>query len=98
MGETVVATHADNWGIPEYTIKLTFTYHQESEHWVGVCTELGTSAFAETREQMQAELRDAVELQLNEVTRIADVTEYLADNDVEIVPSKLPKQAGFAIA
>ncbi len=98
MGETVVVTHADNRGIPDYTIKLTFAYHQESEHWVGVCTELGTSAFAETREQMQTELRDAVELQLNEVARIADVKDYLAYNDVEIVPSKLAKQAEFVIA
>ncbi len=47
---------------------------------------------------MQAELKDAVELQLNEVARIADVKDYLADNRVEIVPSKLPKQAGFVIS
>ncbi len=53
MQETVVVTHTDNRGIPDYTVKLTFSYQQESEHWVGVCAELGTSAFAETRERMQ---------------------------------------------
>ncbi len=95
--ETIVVTHTDDLGIPDYTFNLTFTYLQEEGQWVGVCAELGTSAFADTPEQMQTELKDAVELQLNGVARITDVKDYLTDNDVEIVPSKLPKQAGFAI-
>ena len=95
--ETVVVTHTDNLGVPDYTIKLTFAYLQEAGHWVGVCAELGTSAFADTLEQMQTELKDAVELQLNEVERITDVKDYLADNDVAIVPAKQPRQSGFAI-
>lgn len=31
MRETVLVTHTDNSGIPDYTINLTFAYHQESE-------------------------------------------------------------------
>ncbi len=27
--ETIVVTHTDNSGIPDYTIKLTFAYHEE---------------------------------------------------------------------
>ena len=98
MRDTIVVTHTNDLGTPDYAFNLTFTYLQEEGQWVGVCTELGTSAFAETLEQMQAELRDAVELQLNGVAQIADVKGYLADNDVVIVPSKLPKQAGFVIS
>ena len=96
--ETIVVTHTDNSGITDYTIKLTFAYHEEEGQWVGICTELGTATCAETLELTQMELKDAVELQLNEVDRISDVQGYLADNDVEIVPSKLPKQSGFAIS
>lgn len=95
--EKVAVTHTDNSAIPDYTFNLTFTYQQESGQWVGICAELGTSAFAETLEQMQYELRDAVELQLNEMERIADMREYLADNFVVIQPIKPLSQVGFAI-
>ena len=95
--ETVLVAHRDSRGFPDYTIKLSFTYHQESGQWVGVCDELGTSAFADTAAQMQAELLEAVELQLNEVARLTDVRAYLADNQVEILPIELPEHAGFAI-
>ena len=95
--ETIVVTHADNSGITDYTIKLTFAYHEEEGQWVGVCDELGTSAFADTMEQMKTQLRDAVELQLNGVERITNVRDYLADNQVVIQPVKLSQQAGFTI-
>jgi len=96
--ETIVVTHTDDLGIPDYTFNLTFAYLQKEGQWVGVCAELGTSTLADTLEQMQIELKEAVELQLNGIARITDVKDYLTDNDVEIVPSKLPKQAGFAIS
>ncbi len=87
--ETVRATHRTFRGVlSDYTFELTFTFQQESGLWVGICTELGTSAFADTFEQMRSELREAVLLQLNEIERIADVREYLADNQVSIVPTK----------
>ena len=95
--ETIVVTHTDNSGIADYTIKLTFAYHEEEGQWVGICTELGTATCAETLEQTQAELREAVELQLNGAERITDVLDYLADNQVVIQPVKLSRQAGFAI-
>ena len=95
--ETIVVTHADNSGITDYTIKLTFAYHEEEGQWVGVCDELGTSAFADTMEQMKTELRDAVELQLNEMERIADIHDYLAHNQVAIQPVNLPEHAGFSV-
>ena len=98
MRETVVVMHTDESGALDYTIKLTFAYHQEAGQWLGVCTELGTPAFAETLEQMQAELKDAVELQLNGMAQLSDVKDYLSDNGVEIMPAKLLKQAGFAIS
>lgn len=95
--ETIVVTHTDNSGITDYTIKLTFAYHEEEGQWVGFCEELGTSAFADDLEQTEAELREAVELQLNGVEGITDVRAYLADNQVVVQPVKPSRQAGFAI-
>ncbi|MCE2501396.1 MAG: hypothetical protein J4G13_11120 [Dehalococcoidia bacterium] len=96
--ETMVVTHTDNSGVTDYTIKLAFAYHEEEGQWVGICIELGTATCAETLEQTQTELKDAVELQLNGVDRISDVKSYLADNGVEIVPVELPRPSGFAIS
>ena len=95
--ETIVVTHTDNSGITDYTIKLTFAYHEEEGQWVGLCEELGTSAFSEDLEQTKAELREAVELHLNGVERITDVRDYLADNQVVIQPVEISREAGFAV-
>ena len=95
--ETVQVIHRDTSGAPDYIINLTLNYCQDSGQWVGVCDELGTSAFADDLEQTQVELREAVELQLNGVERLADVRDYLADNQVVIQPVKLSQQAGFAV-
>ena len=47
------------------------------------------------------QLRESVELQLNEMERLCHIEEYLADNHVQvvqIVPSGCPEEAGFAVA
>lgn len=88
--ETVQVIHRDKSGAPDYIINLTLNYCQESGQWVGVCEELGTSTYDASFEQMKIELREAVELQLNEMERLADVRDYLAHNDVEIILTKLP--------
>ena len=95
--ETVQVIHRDKSGAPDYIINLTLNYCQDTGQWVGVCEELGTSTHDDSFEQMKIELREAVELQLNGVERLADVRDYLADNQVVIQPVKLSQQAGFAV-
>ena len=97
MTESVQVIHSDEFGKSDYIINLTLNYYQEAGQWIGFCEELGTSAFADDLEQTQAELREAVELQLNGVERITDVRDYLVANEVVIQPVKLSRQAGFAI-
>ena len=49
---------------------------------------------------MREELRDAVELQLNEVERLCDVRDYLEANHVQVVPIDVaasPEEAGFVV-
>ena len=97
MTESIQVVHSDESGASDYIIKLTLNYYQEAAQWIGFCEELGTCAYADDLEQTQVELREAVELQLNGVERLANIQEYLADNQVVIQPVKLPRQAGFAI-
>ena len=78
MQESITVIHTDDEGFSDYAITLTCTYVQESRKWVGVCEELGTSTFSDSLEDTQAELREALELQLNEVEGLGYVREYLA--------------------
>lgn len=81
-------THWDEMGNPDFMLGLTLDYQQETGQWVGVCLELGTSAFAVTQEQAESELREAVELQLNEMERLGYLREYLAAQGVTVTHLK----------
>lgn len=96
--ETIQVFHSDASGVPDYSITLTCTYGQEGDQWVGICTELVTSTFAETLEQTRIELQEAVQLQLNEVEHLADVRDYLAENRILVVPLNQSEATGFAVA
>ena len=95
MRDTIGAVHRDAQGCPDYVSVLTLDYQQESGQWVGVCVELGTSAFADTPEQADLELREAVELQLSEMERLTHLREYLAVQGVPVIPLE-PATAGAA--
>jgi predicted RNase H-like HicB family nuclease len=80
--DTVTVIHRNGQGSPDYVIVLTFEYSEDSGKWIGVCRGLGTSAFADTLEQVREELCEAVELQLNEMERLAHVQDFLEENHV----------------
>ena len=71
--ESVTVIHRDSQGSPDYVFTLSFEYGEETHQWVGVCPELGTSAFANNLDQVRSELREAVELQLNELGRLTEI-------------------------
>ncbi len=101
MRDTASIIHRDKEGSPDYVIVLTFDFCEEAGQWVGVCLELGTSVFADTLQQVQLELREAVELQLNEIERLGFVDDYLAENRVGIAPTvsaDASAASGFAVA
>ena len=101
MRDTVAVIHRNGQGSPDYVIVLTFEYSEEAGKWVGVCLELGTPAFSDTLEQVREELQEAVELQLNEVERLAHIQDFLEENHVRIVQigtGTTPQEAGFAVA
>ena len=98
--ESVTVIHRDSQGSPDYVFTLSFEYGEETHQWVGVCPELGTSAFANNLDQVRSELREAVELQLNELGRLTEIQDYLVENHVHIVPIGPPtgQAAGFVVA
>lgn len=101
MRDSVAVIHRDTQGSPDYIIVLTFEFSQEEGEWVGLCLELGTSAFADSLEQTRLELQEAVELQLNEMERLTDISGYLLENHVRIVPieaSDSSTPVGFAFS
>ncbi len=98
MRDTATVIHRNTEGSPDYVIVLTLEFSQESDQWVGLCLELGTSTFADTLDQTRVELQDAVELQLNEVERLGYIQDYLAENHVRIVPVDAVNTSGFAVA
>ena len=90
-------THRDAQGSIDYWGVLTVELGQEGGQWVGVCRELGTATQADTLAEVEADLREAIDLQLNEMARLTDVLEYLADNQVRFAPISMPQETGFAV-
>ena len=101
MREQAAYLHRGNKGVYDHVLTLTLDYVEEDGQWVGVCLELGTSTFAESLETVRQELREAVELQLNELDRLRVVEEYLRDNHVPYIaigPVTASNQPGFVLA
>ena len=65
---------------------------------MGICRELGTAMQADTLDEVEFALREAIDLQLNEMAKITDGVEYLADNQVSLAPISTPLESGFAVA
>ena len=94
-----VQFHSDvEGGSPDYCFVLKAEFKQDGGQWVGVSLELGTAVHADTLQQAQEELQEAINLQLNEMEKLTDMYAYLAECDVVIVPFPTHQEAGFATA
>ena len=91
-------TYRDAQEAVDYLGALTVEFGEEGGQWVGICRELGTATQADTLAEAEAFLREAIDLQLNEMARISDVREYLIENQVNLERVSLPQDTGFAVA
>ena len=82
----------------DYGGVLTVEFGQEEGQWVGQCLELGTATHADTLAEVEADMLEFIDLQLNEMARLCDVREYLADNEVKLAPVSMPQEMSFAVA
>ncbi len=72
---------------------LTLSFEQEDRNWVGTCMELGTSTFARTLKQTQAELRELVVEHLDLLEEAGERKKFFQKWGIEMHPTKAaPKQ------
>ena len=91
-------THRDEQGFVDYWGVLTVEFREEGGQWVGICRELGTAMQADTLDEIEFALREAIDLQLNEMARLTDIREYLIENQVNFGPISMTQDTGFAVA
>lgn len=60
-------------------IKLTMQFHKEDDQWVGECSELGTSTFGDTLDQVESELTELIELHLNTLEEMGERDKFLRE-------------------
>ena len=100
MRDIILAIHRNDQGASDYASILTLEYSEEMGYWTGVCLELGTATFSDTLGEVQQELREAIELQLNEMDRLTNVRGFLEENHVRmatISPAAIPPSSGFVV-
>ena len=71
---------------PSNLVLLTLELTQEEDVWVGTCLELGTSAYADSIEELRGEIADAIGLQLNEAMRLGFLDDYIEERNVRTLP------------
>ena len=97
MREHSIIIHRTRRGVQDYFIQFTFEYTEEDNQWVGVCLEIGTSAYADTLDEARQELGDAVVLQLGEAERLGFVSQFLSDNHVTLLEPQPKRTPGFSL-
>lgn len=85
-------THRSATGEQTGFITVTLVLEQYGDHWLGQCTELGTSTYGDTADEAWTDLVEAVVLQLSEAEREGYLDAFLADNGVRMEPA--PVSAG----
>jgi predicted RNase H-like HicB family nuclease len=85
MRDQAIAVESMESG-PRNLILLTLELTQEDDVWVGTCIELGTSAYADTLDELRGEIADAIGLQLNEAMRLGFIDEYIQERNVRTLP------------
>ena len=91
-------TYHDTQGAVDYLGVLTVEFGEDGGQWVGICRELGTATQADTLDEAEEFLREAIDLQLNGMAQLCDVREYLIENQVNFAPIAMPNDAAFAVA
>ncbi len=81
---------------PRSLIILTLDLTQEDNVWIGTCVELGTSAYADTLDDLRGEIADAIGLQLNEAIRLGFIDEYIQERNVRTLPLIQLEETGVA--
>ena len=82
--------------IPVGFVHLTLHYEKSDDVWVAECQELGTVTEADTLEQAQSQLKEAVNLQLEQMDALGQVQGFLQEHNVRLhsVKRRATRRAG----
>ena len=73
-------------------VTLTLSFEQEGSEWVGVCLELGTSTFADTLEECQAELEDLVTDHLDVLEEVGERERFFEEWGIDVHTDEVPEE------
>jgi predicted RNase H-like HicB family nuclease len=65
-------------------IILTCEFHIEGKRWVGLCVELGTSAFGRSLKEAEERLNEAVELHIRTLEDVGEMERFLKEHNIAI--------------
>ena len=85
MLESLKLLYVENKAITAIFV-LTVSFRTQDGEWMGECLELGTTAVADTLEEVRQRLNEAISLQINEMDRVGCAREILADRGVHPLP------------
>ena len=63
---------------------LTLSFHKEGRVWVGVCNELGTSAYAPKLEQARDQLMEAIHLHLEALEKTGERNRFFREQNIRV--------------
>jgi len=69
-------------------IILTFRFTKEGDNWVGICEQLGTSAFDKSIEIASEKLRELTGLHLNTLEQIGERERVFRENGIKVFAQK----------
>lgn len=78
-------------GKPYGILTLSVEFRQEDSRWLAECLELGTAAYGDTLERAEAEVLEAISLQLNQVEEMGFVQKFLKEHGVQEVAIRVPR-------
>ncbi|MEA4878874.1 hypothetical protein SDC9_42724 [bioreactor metagenome] len=81
---------------PVMYITLTHKIHKEGRLWVGICEELGTSAYGRTVDEVEEQLTEAVCLHLNTLEDVQESERFFKENNIVVHHIK-PRQEKVSI-
>ncbi len=74
-------------------------YWKENEQWLGECDELGTATFADTIEEVQAELKAMILLHLNTLEETGERDRFFKERGIKIYSEgDIPKKGYWDLA
>ncbi|HEY1294693.1 MAG TPA: hypothetical protein VGJ60_16570 [Chloroflexota bacterium] len=65
------------------SVILRLEFRHDGQQWLGECIELGTATFGPRLEQVQRELKELVELHLNELEDVGERPHFFAEHGIE---------------